>query len=93
VQENKWRAARYGLDAIIIRDAANNEGPVVDDIRDLLTQLEPTARALGCDRELAGVDALLQGGAGYLRMREAVAADGTGDLRAAVRAMLVEHTR
>ena len=93
VQENKWRAARYGLDAIIIRDAANNEGPVVDDIRDLLTQLEPTARALGCDRELAGVDELLQGGAGYLRMREAVAADGTGDLRAAVRAMLVEHTR
>jgi carboxylate-amine ligase len=91
VQENKWRAARYGLDAIIIRDAANREGPVVDDIRDLLTRLEPTARALGCARELAGVEDLLQGGAGYLRMRDAVAADGTGDLRAAVRAMLVEH--
>ncbi|HET7801453.1 MAG TPA: glutamate--cysteine ligase, partial [Humibacillus xanthopallidus] len=67
VQENKWRAARYGLDAIIIRDAANREGPVVDDIRDLLDRLAPTARALGCSRELAGVEDILQGGAGYLR--------------------------
>ena len=31
VQENKWRAARYGLDAIIIRDADNTEVHVVDD--------------------------------------------------------------
>ncbi|TQM61995.1 glutamate--cysteine ligase [Humibacillus xanthopallidus] len=93
VQENKWRAARYGLDAIIIRDAANREGPVVDDICDLLTQLEPTARTLGCSAELAGVEDILRGGAGYLRMRDAVAADARGDLRAAVRAMLVEHPR
>ena len=33
VQENKWRAARYGLDAIIIRDADNTEVHVVDDIK------------------------------------------------------------
>ncbi|HET7802288.1 MAG TPA: carboxylate--amine ligase, partial [Humibacillus xanthopallidus] len=71
--------------------AANREGPVVDDIRDLLDRLAPTARALGCSRELAGVEDILQGGAGYLRMRDAVAADGAGDLRAAVRAMLVDQ--
>ena len=93
VQENKWRAARYGLDAIIIRDAGNSEGPVVDDIHDLLTRLEPTARKLGCTRELAGIEDILRNGACYQRMRDAVAADGTGDLRAAVRAMLVTSGR
>ncbi|GAA5032146.1 glutamate--cysteine ligase [Terrabacter aeriphilus] len=89
VQENKWRAARYGLDAIIIRDADNTELHVVDDIHDLLEQLQPTARRLGCTAELAGIEDILRDGAGYQRMRAAVAADGTGDLRAAVRAMLI----
>lgn len=89
VQENKWRAARYGLDAIIIRDAQSSEGPVVDDIHALLDRLEPTARRLGCTAELAGVEDVLRRGAGYRRMRAAVDADPEGDLRAAVRAMLV----
>ena len=89
MQENKWRAARYGLDAIIIRDAENSEGPVVDDIHALLDRLEPTARTLGCTAELAGIEDILRRGAGYQRMQAAVTADGSGDLRAAVRAMLV----
>ncbi|WP_256796326.1 glutamate--cysteine ligase [Terrabacter sp. Ter38] len=93
VQENKWRAARYGLDAIIIRDADNTEVHVVDDIHDLLEQLQPAARRLGCTRELAGVEDILRDGAGYQRMRAAVTGDGTGDLRAAVRAMLVSDGR
>ncbi len=87
VQENKWRAARYGLDAIIIRDADNTEVHVVDDIRDLVARLEPTARSLGCTRELAGILDILADGAGYQRMRAAV--DGADDLRGAVRAMVV----
>jgi carboxylate-amine ligase len=89
VQENKWRAARYGLDAIIIRDADNTEVDVVADIHHLLEQLQPTARRLACTSELAGVEDILRDGAGYQRMRAAVIEDGSGDLRAAVRAMLV----
>lgn len=89
MQENKWRAARYGLDAIIIRDVDNTEVHVIDDIRDLLTALEPTARDLNCTRELAGIENLLRDGAGYQRMRAAVRQNQTGDLRAAVRAMVV----
>ena len=89
VQENKWRAARYGLDAIIIRDARSAEGPVVDDIHALLDRLDPVARRLGCTRELAGIADILRRGAGYQRMREALDADPDHDLRAAVRAMLV----
>ena len=46
VQENKWRAARYGLDADIILDAASNERLVTDDLADLLERLDP-GRATG----------------------------------------------
>ena len=52
VQENKWRAARYGLDAIIILDAACNERLVTDDLDDLLERLAPVADRLGCAAEL-----------------------------------------
>src|SRR6478736_7560164 len=43
VQENKWRAARYGLDAVIITDAASNERLVTDDLTDLVERLGPVA--------------------------------------------------
>ena len=76
VQENKWRAARYGLDAIIIRDAENTEVHVVDDVNELLERLAPTARTLGCTRELAGITDILDAGAGYQRMRAAAQAGG-----------------
>ena len=45
VQENKWRAARYGLDAVIILDAESNERLVTDDVSDLLNRLEPVAKS------------------------------------------------
>ena len=41
VQENKWRAARYGLDAIVILDDRNRERLVTDDLDDLLTHQHP----------------------------------------------------
>ena len=44
VQENKWRAARYGLDAIIILDADSNERLVTDDLDDLLNRLAAGGR-------------------------------------------------
>ena len=89
VQENKWRAARYGLEAIIIKDVASREALVTDDLLELLERLSPTARRLGCEAELAGVEDMLSTGAGYQRMRDAVAADPTGDVRAATRSMLL----
>ena len=52
VQENKWRAARYGLDAIVILDADSDERLVTDDLADLLERLAPVADRLGCADEL-----------------------------------------
>ena len=69
VQENKWRSARYGLDAIVILDAACTERLVTDDLADLLVRLEPVAERLGCSAELASVADVVAGGASYQRQR------------------------
>lgn len=83
VQENKWRAARYGLEAIIILDAAGTERLVTEHLMDELNRLEPVAAKLGCSTELADVEKILQRGAGYQRQRR-VAAENHGDLSAVV---------
>lgn len=89
VQENKWRAARYGLDAIVILDAHNNERLITDDLADLLVRLEPVAERLGCAAELASVADIPRRGASYQRQRE-VAARADGDLVAVVDSVVRE---
>jgi glutamate---cysteine ligase / carboxylate-amine ligase len=88
VQENKWRAARYGLDAEIILDAAANERLVTDDLTDLLTRLEPLAKRLGCSEELRSVEEIPRTGASYQRQR--AVARRTGDLIAVVDSVVRE---
>jgi glutamate---cysteine ligase / carboxylate-amine ligase len=89
VQENKWRAARYGLDAVIILDAESNERLVTDDLPDLLNRLEPVAKSLHCVDELASVADIWRLGASYQRQRR-VAEEHDGDLRAVVDALVGE---
>ena len=89
VQENKWRAARYGVEAIVITGPDNSERLVTDDLADLLVRLEPVAARLGCAAELASVPALLARGASYQRQR-AVAERHDGDLVAVVDAVVRE---
>ncbi|MFD7024376.1 glutamate--cysteine ligase [Promicromonospora sukumoe] len=89
VAENKFRSARYGLDATVILDAHGNQGPVVDAIGKLLVELEPVAHRLGCAAELAGVRDILVTGPSYLR-QERVAAAHDGDLVPVARAMMAE---
>lgn len=89
VQENKWRAARYGLDAIVIVDSDSAERLVTDDLTDLLNRLEPTAKRLGCADELAAVADIPRRGANYQRQRQTAAA-AQGDLVAVVDALVEE---
>lgn len=89
VQENKWRAARYGLDAIVILDADSNERLVTEDLDDLLTRLAPVADSLHCADELAAVAEIPRTGASYQRQRR-VAAERGGDLRAVVDSLVTE---
>jgi len=89
VQENKWRAARYGMDAIVILNAAGDEKLVTESLVELLNQLEPTARKLRCENELAGVETILRYGASYQRQR-AVAREHNGSLKAVVASLIAE---
>jgi glutamate---cysteine ligase / carboxylate-amine ligase len=89
VQENKWRAARYGLDAVIILDADSNERLVTEDLVDVVTRLEPVAKSLGCSAELAAIFDICRDGASYQRQRR-VAEEHDGDLRAVVDALVAE---
>lgn len=93
VSENKWRAARYGMDAIIILDAAGNEELVTDATRRLVAELRPTAERLHCVRELEGVLDILDRGASYQRQRAVAAAHSGHDALEAVVAHLVAELR
>jgi carboxylate-amine ligase len=89
LRENKWRAARYGLDAEIVVDDHGTVQPVRRALLDLVEELLPTAKRLGCAGELADVQRVLDVGASYQRQR-AVAAAHDGDLTAVVDSLLAE---
>ncbi|MGD0558151.1 MAG: glutamate--cysteine ligase [Streptosporangiaceae bacterium] len=77
VKDNKWRATRYGLDAMIITDDRGNVAPLRDEIYELVRELEPFAERLGCSEELSVTSEVLENGASYERQR-AIVADGGG---------------
>ncbi len=88
VQENKWRAARYGIDAIIIEDSDCAERLVTEDLAELLVRLEPVAASLGCSAELASVADIVARGVSYNRQHEVFAR--TGSLRDVVSSVVAE---
>jgi carboxylate-amine ligase len=90
-RENKWRAARYGLDAELIVDRSGIERPVRAHLEETLDELLPIAAELGCRAELEGVRTILANGASYQRQLR-VADDAEGDLRA-VAAHLIREFR
>jgi carboxylate-amine ligase len=89
IRENKWRAARYGLDADIVVDEKGTVRPVRQAILDLVEDLMPTAKRLDCEAELADVERVLSVGASYQRQRAVALASG-GDLKPVVDSLLAE---
>lgn len=89
VRENKWRAARYGLDAEIVVDNSGKVQPVTEAIHDLVEDLLPIARRLDCRDELENIPKLIERGASYQRQR-AVAAEHHGDLAPVVDSLVAE---
>jgi carboxylate-amine ligase len=59
--ENKWLAARYGMDAPVMDLATGHRirTPIAKLVRRTLREIEPHARELGSERELEGITALL----------------------------------
>jgi carboxylate-amine ligase len=89
VRENKWRAARYGIDADIILDQGGAQGRVADGIRALVAELAPIAERLGCENELADVERILDRGVSYQRQLAVAQANG-GSLPAVVSSLTRE---
>jgi glutamate---cysteine ligase / carboxylate-amine ligase len=73
VRENKWRAARYGMDAEVIIPKGEGYGqvPLREGLLKWLERLTPIARDLGCEAELAFAAEIAEQGASYQRQRTA----------------------
>jgi carboxylate-amine ligase len=69
VDENRWLAARHGLDAELFDDATGSRRPAREMTADLLRRLRSHARELGCEQELDGVEDLLRFGNGAARQK------------------------
>ncbi|MEA2646015.1 MAG: glutamate---cysteine ligase / carboxylate-amine ligase [Chloroflexota bacterium] len=70
IRENKWRAARHGLDADIIVDDKGATMPVREAIAELVDDLAPIAERLECGEELRGALKILDRGPSYIRQRQ-----------------------
>jgi carboxylate-amine ligase len=88
IRENKWRAARYGLDAEIIRDEDGNLLSLRRSLGDLVEMLEPIAERNGCKEDLLRVNDMLERGTSATRQREVY--NETKDLSAVVDSLVEE---
>lgn len=89
LSENKWRAARYGMDAeVITTDPRARVQTLRDRLAVWLERLTPFARKLGCEDELAACWTLAERGPSYARQRAAF--EASGDLRDVVRLGIAE---
>jgi carboxylate-amine ligase len=62
IQENKWRAVRYGLQGKMIDFGKNKEVPVVDLIRELLDFVDDVVDELGSRKEIEHIHTILERG-------------------------------
>jgi carboxylate-amine ligase len=69
IDENRWLAARHGLEAELIDPASAQRTGVRELTESLLERLAPHASELGCGRELEGIRDLLRAGNGALRQQ------------------------
>jgi glutamate---cysteine ligase / carboxylate-amine ligase len=79
LKENRWRAARYGLDAqfIEMHPATGAERGARATIRGLLDRVGPVAERLGDGPALAAIERVLEHGNAATAMREVYAREGT----------------
>jgi carboxylate-amine ligase len=85
VQQNKWRATRYGADARLVDSIDCQQRSVEESLRLLVQRLRPYAKSLGCESELLSCLQLVQN-TGARKQLEVFQA--TGSRRAVVEQML-----
>lgn len=88
--ENKWRAARHGMDAMFYNARTKLSVPAREAARKLVEELQPIAQDLGCETELRDLLEIVEGGTGSQRQRQVY--EENGDFLEVV-AALIEGTR
>ncbi|MCA1815326.1 MAG: carboxylate-amine ligase [Acidobacteria bacterium] len=89
IQENKWRAVRYGLDGKMIDFGKQTEVPTRDLIRELLEFVDGVVDDLGSRKEIEHVHTILERGTSADEQLKVF--EETGDLKAVVD-RLIERT-
>ncbi|MDQ6811864.1 MAG: YbdK family carboxylate-amine ligase, partial [Actinomycetota bacterium] len=69
LDENRWLAARHGLEAELLDPASGERRGVREMTETLLSRLAPHASALGCEEQLEDVGDLLRSGNGAMRQQ------------------------
>jgi carboxylate-amine ligase len=86
LMENKWRAARYGLDGKMIDFGKQTEVPVRSLINEIFEFVSDVVPALGSGKELAYIHKMVEQGTGADRQLRIFAE--TGDMKAVVDYMI-----
>jgi carboxylate-amine ligase len=68
-EENKWSAARHGLDARLHDFSTGKSTAARYAARNLVEMLRPVSQDLGCETELEGVLKIVEGGNGADKQR------------------------
>jgi carboxylate-amine ligase len=90
LDENKWLAARHGLDGELVDLPSRSRVPTRELVGRLLERLRPHAEELGSAAELAGIEDLLEHGDGASRQR--VVHEANHDLREVVAEIVAATT-
>lgn len=90
INENRWRAQRYGIEAELIDFGRGEAVPFADLIDEMLQLVAEDAAALDCEAEVAHARTILKGGTSADRQRTIV--ETGGDTRAVVTDLVARTT-
>ena len=92
IEENKWRAMRYGIHGKLIDFGEKRERPFEELVGELLGIVKDTAQMFGTEKELATIPRILREGTSADRQREVHERSG-GDANAVVDWLIEETMR
>ena len=88
IMENKFRAARYGIDGKLIDFGREEEVPFRDLMLEYIDLVADAAKELGCERDIAYIHEMLRMGTGADRQLKVF--EETGDLKKVVDYIVAE---
>jgi carboxylate-amine ligase len=85
-KQNKWHAARWGMDASFVDFDSMSAVPARQVARWMIGHCLPFAKRLGCDEELANLEDIIENGTGASRQRRVLRE--TNDMQGVVRFLM-----